>query len=216
MNSTLSLSVAIVDDDADVGEALQWILDQTEGFRCCGVFKSCAEASLGLSVDNLPDVLLMDIGMPHQSGVQCVEALKQRFPELIIVMQTVYSSDELIFESLRAGASGYILKKTTPERLLRAIRDAHEGGAPMSGEVARKVLQFFQQKPKANQDLAQLSERELEVLRLLIDGHQYKTIADKLFVSVHTVRFHLHNIYEKMHVRSRMEAVAKAMKYKLF
>lgn len=216
MNSTLSLSVAIVDDDADVGDALQWILDQTEGFCCCGVFKSCAEAILGLSAGNLPDVLLMDIGMPNQSGVQCVEALKNRFPELIIVMQTVYSSDELIFESLRAGASGYILKKTPAERLLRAIQDAHEGGAPMSGEVARKVLQFFQQKPKANQDLAELSERELEVLRLLIDGHKYKAIADKLFVSVHTVRFHLHNIYEKMHVRSRMEAVAKAMKYKLF
>ncbi|MFN8356922.1 MAG: response regulator transcription factor [Spirosomataceae bacterium] len=216
MTTPPTLSVAIVDDDADVCEALQWILDQTEGFACYGTFRNCAEVLNGLVASSLPDVVLMDIGLPNQSGVQCVEALKQRFPNLIVLMQTVYSSDDLIFQSLRAGASGYILKKTPTDRLLRAIQDAYEGGAPMSGEVARKVLQFFQQKPPAEQAIAELSERELDVLRLLIEGHQYKTIADKLFVSVHTVRFHLHNIYEKMHVRSRMEAVAKAMKYKLF
>lgn len=211
-----ALSVAIVDDDTDVREALQWILDNTEGFSCYGTFKSCAEAVAGLVSDILPDVVLMDIGLPGQSGVQCVELLKKQYPELLIVMQTVHSTDELIFESLRAGASGYILKKTPIDRLLQAIRDAHEGGAPMSGEVARKVLQFFQQKPKTDQPIPELSDRELDVLRLLIEGYSYKTIADRLFVSVHTVRFHLHNIYEKMHVHSRNEAVAKAMKHKWF
>lgn len=130
-------------------------------------------------------------------------------------MQTVHSSDEMIFDSLQAGACGYILKKITTERLLQSIRDAHEGGVPMSGEVARKVLDFFR-KPKTNPSISELSDRELDVLQLLIEGHSYKAIADKLFLSVHTIRFHLHNIYEKLHVRSRMEAVAKAMKHRWF
>ncbi|MEK7257778.1 MAG: response regulator transcription factor [Bacteroidota bacterium] len=216
MPNAQPLTVAIVDDDADIRDALQWILNNSEGFACTGVFKNCGEAVAGLaSAQALPDVVLMDISMPGQSGIECVKLLKESYPNLPVVMQTVHGSDDLIFESLRAGACGYILKKTPADRLLQAIRDAHEGGAPMSGEVARKVLDFFQ-KPQPDPAIATLSERELDVLRLLIDGHSYKAIADRLFLSVHTVRFHLHNIYEKLHVSSRMEAVAKAMKHKWF
>lgn len=210
------LSVAIVDDDADICEALHWIFDHTEGFTCAGVFKNCTEAIAGLEgINPLPSVVLMDIGLPGQSGVECVRILKSHHPSLKIVMQTVHSSDELIFDSLRAGACGYILKKTTADRLLQAIRDAHEGGVPMSGEIARKVLDFFQTK-NTDPAIEKLSERELEVLHLLIQGHSYKGIAEHLFLSVHTIRFHLHNIYEKLHVGSRMEAVAKATKFKWF
>jgi DNA-binding NarL/FixJ family response regulator len=215
MPNSLPLRVAIVDDDADIRDTLHWIFDNTEGFACFGVFKNCTEAVAGLAGDHLPDVVLMDISMPGQSGVECVRILREQHPTLRIVMQTVHSSDDMIFDSLRAGASGYILKKTPVDRLLQAIRDAHEGGAPMSGEVARKVLDFFQQ-PKSDPSVDGLSDREQDVLRLLIEGHSYKAIADRLFLSVHTVRFHLHNIYEKLHVTSRMEAVAKAMKHKWF
>lgn len=215
MPNSLPLRVAIVDDDADIRDTLHWILDNTAGFACFGVFKNCLEAVTGLAGGSLPDVVLMDISMPGQSGVECVRILREQHPTLRIVMQTVHSSDDMIFDSLRAGASGYILKKTPVERLLQAIRDAHEGGAPMSGEVARKVLDFFQQ-PKSDPSVDGLSDREQDVLRLLIEGHSYKAIADRLYLSVHTVRFHLHNIYEKLHVSSRMEAVAKAMKHKWF
>lgn len=209
------LKVAIVDDDALVRDDLQWILNHSEGFQCIGLYKNCMEVLKGLSKDHLPDVILMDISMPGQSGVECVKALKSIYPSLRIVMQTVHSSDDHIFDSLRAGAIGYILKKTPSQKLLNALQDACDGGAPMSGEVARKVLHFFQEQ-KSSPDELGLSEREVDVLRLLIEGYSYKGIAEKLFVSVHTVRFHLHNIYEKLHVSSRMEAVSKVMKYNLF
>lgn len=216
MNPDKDLTVAIVDDDPDIREAMQWILDNTEGFACIGLFKTCSDAINGLDqVESLPNVLLMDIGLPGHSGVQCVRILKEKYPSIQIVMQTVHSSDEMIFDSLQAGASGYILKKMDADRLLQAIRDAHEGGVPMSGEVAKKVLRFFQ-KPIADPEILDLSDREFDVLKLLIEGHSYKMIANRLFLSVHTVRFHLHNIYEKLHVRSRMEAVAKAMKNRWF
>lgn len=216
METNRPLTVAIVDDDSDIREAMHWLFDNSSGFTCTGLFNNCAEAVAGLNdANNLPDVILMDIGLPGQSGVECVKILKDKYPSLKIVMQTVHSSDEMIFDSLQAGACGYILKKITTERLLQSIRDAHEGGVPMSGEVARKVLDFFQ-KPKTNPSISELSDRELDVLQLLIEGHSYKAIADKLFLSVHTIRFHLHNIYEKLHVRSRMEAVAKAMKHRWF
>ena len=209
-----NIKVAIVDDDEEIREGLRWILDNTHGYSCVGTYKNCPDAVTNLPT-NLPDVVLMDIGLPGQSGVECAGILKSMYPALHIIMQTVHSSDDKIFDSLRSGASGYILKKTSPEKLLEAIQEVNEGGAPMSGEVARKVLTFFQT-PKTDKSLSQLSDRELDVLKLLIEGHSYKIIAEKLFVSPHTVRFHLHNIYEKLHVRSRMEAVAKSVKNKWF
>ena len=208
-----TIRVAIVDDDADIRSGLRWMIDHSEGFVCTGVFSSCADA-MGAIGDDLPDVVLMDIGMPGKSGIECVRILTEAHPGVQVVMQTVYSDDEKIFESLRAGAVGYILKKTPSIQVLQAISDAFAGGAPMTGEIARRVLAWFQ-KPKQHDDMSALSGREVEVIEALVEGHSYKAIAEKLFVSVHTVRFHLHNIYEKLHVSSRAEAVAKVMKHKL-
>ncbi len=203
------ITVAIVDDDESMRSSLKWMLEFTDGYACAGSYASCAEALEGLGTSPA-DVVLMDIGMPGTSGIACVRKLKELFPQMQVVMQTVYSDDDRIFESLRAGAVGYILKKTPSLKLLQAISDAYAGGAPMSGEVARRVLAFFQ-RPPAPADGTVLTERETEVLEALIEGHSYKVIAERLYVSVHTVRFHLHNIYEKLHVGSRAEAVAKVM-----
>jgi DNA-binding NarL/FixJ family response regulator len=208
------IHVAIIDDDAEIRTGLQWMIEHSEGFHCSGSYARCDEA-LGLIETDPPDVVLMDIGMPGKSGIECVGTLKERFPDIQVLMLTVYSDDEKIFQSLRAGAVGYMLKKTPSERLLAAIRDAFAGGAPMSSEVAQRVLGYFRQS-KPSKILSSLSEREIEVLEALKEGHSYKAIAEKLFVSVHTVRFHLHNIYAKLHVSSRSEAVAKALNAKEF
>ncbi len=205
------IHVAIVDDDEEIRNGLSWIIGQTEGYLLTGTYKNYTEALNGIS-DDLPDVVLMDIGLPGRSGIECVRELKVKFPSVQFVMQTVYADDENIFQSLRAGAVGYLLKKTPTAKFLQAISDAYEGGSPMSGEIARKVLNYFQTPQKKSSKDYELSDREVDVLKALTEGHSYKAIADKLFVSVHTVRFHLHNIYEKLHVSSRAEAVAKVMK----
>jgi DNA-binding NarL/FixJ family response regulator len=206
------ISVAIIDDDEDIRNGLQWLIDFSDGYRCTATYRNCADAMAGIGAD-IPDVVLMDIGLPGKSGIECVRELTAVFPSIQVVMQTVYSEDEKIFESLRAGAVGYLLKKTPSTSMLQAISDAAAGGAPMTGEIARRVLSYFQ-KPAPQDDTAALSPRETDVLELLVEGHSYKAIAERLFVSVHTVRFHLHNIYEKLHVGSRGEAVAKMMKHK--
>jgi DNA-binding NarL/FixJ family response regulator len=209
------INVAIVDDDEEIRNGLSWIIKNADGYNLTGVYKNFTEAAEGIAAQT-PDVVLMDIGLPGKSGIDCVRELKEKHPEVQFVMQTVYSDDEKIFESLRAGAVGYLLKKTPTSKFLQAISDAYDGGAPMTGEIARKVMQYFQQpQKKKNPSSYELSDRELEVLKALTEGHSYKAIADKLFVSVHTVRFHLHNIYEKLHVSSRAEAVAKVMKEKM-
>ncbi len=205
------IRVAIVDDDEEIRNGLSWIIEQTEGYLLTGAYKNYSEALIGID-ENAPDVVLMDIGLPGRSGIECVRDLKMKFPSVQFVMQTVYADDENIFQSLRAGAVGYLLKKTPTAKFLQAISDAYEGGSPMSGEIARKVLNYFQMPEKKSVKDYQLSDREIDVLKKLTEGHSYKAIADKLFVSVHTVRFHLHNIYEKLHVSSRAEAVAKVMK----
>jgi DNA-binding NarL/FixJ family response regulator len=203
------IHVAIIDDDTEIRTGLRWMIEHSEGFVCTGDFGRCDEAVSALEEDP-PDVVLMDIGMPGKSGIECVEALKARYPDIQVLMLTVYSDDEKIFQSLRAGAVGYLLKKTPSEKLLAAIRDAHAGGVPMSSEIARKILAYLQH-PRTARFSSTLSTREIEVLEALIEGHSYKAIAEKLFLSVHTVRFHLHNIYAKLHVSSRSEAVARAL-----
>ena len=205
------IHVAIVDDDEEIRNGLSWIIGQTEGYHLTGVYKNYTEALNGIA-DTQPDVVLMDIGLPGKSGIECVRELKVKYPKVQFVMQTVYADDENIFQSLRAGAVGYLLKKTPTAKFLQAISDAYEGGAPMSGEIARKVLYYFQAPQKKKSSDYELSDREIDVLKALTEGHSYKSIADKLFVSVHTVRFHLHNIYEKLHVSSRADAVATVMK----
>ncbi len=204
------LFVAIVEDDEIQRNSLRWLIENSGEFSCTGAYASCEEALTGIR-DTPPDVVLMDIDLQGRSGIQCVRLIKNEFPEIHIIMQTVYSDDEKIFESLRAGAVGYLLKKAPTKNLLQAIREAYEGGAPMTGEVARKVLHHFQQ-PKHSSVDELLSERETEVLQQLIRGHSYQAIAEKLFVSVNTIRFHIKNIYEKLHVKSRHEVIAKAMK----
>jgi DNA-binding NarL/FixJ family response regulator len=205
-----TIRVLIIDDDAEIRNALRWVIDHSAGFVCVGAHGLFADA-LATIEDDAPDVVLMDIGLPGQSGIESVEILKERYPDIQCLMLTVHSDDEKIFQSLRVGAVGYLLKKTTPDALLAAIRDAYAGGAPMSTEVARKVLGYFQQQ-KSDKLSARLSKRELDVLQALIEGYTYKAIADKLFVSTNTVSFHLRNIYAKLHVQSRTEAVAKALK----
>ncbi|HTX18762.1 MAG TPA: response regulator transcription factor [Bacteroidota bacterium] len=203
------IRVAIVDDDDEMRKGLRRIIEQATGFHCTD-FRSGASA-LETFDENPPDVVLMDIGMPDKTGIEWVGILQEKYPHVQCLMLTVHSDEEKIFQSLRAGAVGYLLKTTTPDKLLTAIREAHAGGAPMTGEVARKVLTYFQQ-PRQSNVFSSLSQRELDVLLALTEGHTYKSIADKLFVSVNTVRFHLRNIYAKLHVRSRTEAVAKALK----
>lgn len=208
------INIAIVDDDEEIRRSICWIINQSPKFYCSATWKNCGEALKNIESDP-PNVILMDIGLPDKSGIECVKEIKDLFPGIQILMLTVYSDEEKIFHSIRAGAVGYILKNISSEKLLEAIWDANNGGAPMSGEIARKVLNYFRH-PKDDNITSKLSSREVEVLEGLIAGHTYKAIAEKLFLSVHTVRFHLHNIYEKLHVKSRYEAVSLAVKNKLF
>lgn len=207
------IRVAIIDDDNEAREGIAWIVDNSEGFSCVGSYSSCRDALAEIE-STIPDVVLMDIEMPGMTGIEGVGKLKSAFPDIEVLMLTVYSDDEKIFQSLRAGAVGYLLKKTPPDKLLEAIRDTHDGGAPMSSEIARKVLHAFHPQQGATLQ-SPLSAREQEFLEALVEGHSYKAIAEKLFVSVHTVRFHLHNIYAKLHVNSRSEAIAKAMRTRM-
>lgn len=207
------IHVAILDDDQEFSEILSALLNKSDEFLCVATYPNCNEALKNIE-DDLPDILLLDIEMPGKSGIESLKEIKVVFPTVEVMMLTVYSDSEKVFESLRGGAVGYLLKKSPTEKILEAIREAHAGGAPFSGEVARKVLQYFQsQSHQTNPSV--LSDREKEVLEALIEGHSTKTIAEKLFVSAHTVRFHLHNIYVKLHVNSRAEAVAKVLKNRL-
>lgn len=213
-NSNDIIRVAIVDDDAGVRDMIASLMGDAEGLQFVGAFSSCDDVMENM-IEEIPDVVLMDINMPGRSGIECVEALRMEIPDLKILMLTNYSDDERIFESLRAGAVGYLLKNSSIERLTELIKEAHHGGAPMSGEIAQKVLAYFQSQKKNVKYTAALSDRELEVLRALTGGLSNKEISAKLFISLPTVRFHLKNIYAKLHVNSRTEAVIKAMQEKL-
>lgn len=208
------ITVAIVDDDANVRGMIQMLIGNAADLKFVGAYSSCDDV-LENMIDDIPDVVLMDINMPGRSGIECVEALRLEIPDMKILMLTNYSDDERVFDSLRAGAVGYLLKNSSIEKISEAIKEAHNGGAPMSGEIAQKVLAYFQSQKKNVKYTTELSERELDVLRALTDGLSNKEIAAKLFVSLPTVRFHLKNIYAKLHVTSRTEAVIKAMQEKL-
>jgi len=212
--TTSGIRIIVVEDDSKVREGLRWLIDDNEGMVCVGAYGTMRAALEGVE-NNSPDVVLLDIGLPDMSGIEGVGLIKERFPHVQVLMVTVYSSDEMVFHALQAGAVGYILKKTSSEKIISAIVDAYNGGAPMSNEIARRVLQFFQQRPVDKVSQTELSQREIEVLKALVDGLTYKAIADSLFVSINTVRFHLRNIYAKLHVASRSEAIVKALKEKL-
>jgi DNA-binding NarL/FixJ family response regulator len=206
------ISVCIVDDNSDLRNALEEIVGMSEGYKCIGTIGTAEEAVQQIPILR-PDVVLMDINLGgNESGIDCVRALKHQVPATNFMMCTVYEEDEKIFEALSAGASGYILKKTAPSRLLESIRELFQGGAPMSSQIARKVVAAFQNKPTGNTDngeLDGLSNREREILEQLSKGLMYKEIAAELFISPETVRKHVYHIYEKLHVTNRIEAVNK-------
>lgn len=204
-----NISVCIVEDNNDIRQALEQIIMMADGYLFAGSFISAEAAVIGIP-KVLPDVILMDINLGGMSGIDCVRELKPRHPELLFMMCTVYEEDEKIFEALSAGANGYILKKTAPGKLLEAIRELAEGGAPMSSQIARKVVAAFQEKnTQSSGVLDALSNREHEILELLAKGMLYKEISTKLGIAQETVRKHVYHIYEKLHVTNRVEAVNK-------
>jgi len=207
----MSIRVAIVEDDAGVRETLKKIVHKAPMLSFDGAYGSAEEAFEPIT-SNRPDVALVDINLPGKSGITLVAELKAKRPQLAVMMITVYDDGDQIFDSLQAGASGYLLKRSTPEEIVQAITQLHAGGAPMSAEVARKVVNFFQRRTKTESELKQLSPREMEILRELARGYRYKEIADRLNIGVETVRTHVHHIYEKLHVESRTEAVVKFMR----
>lgn len=207
----MEIKVAIVEDNDGIRESLSILISGSPGFQCIAVFKNSEDAIEKIPTLNV-DVILMDINLPNMSGIECTRILKEKNPNIQIIMQTVYENSEMIFESLKAGATGYLLKRTTPVKLLEAVEEAYKGGSPMSSQIARMVVESFQIKPKGEKNLPILTDREGEILLHLSKGYRYKEIADKLIISIDTVRSHIRNIYEKLQVRSRTEAVLKYYK----
>jgi DNA-binding NarL/FixJ family response regulator len=211
----MTISVCIVDDNKDIRSALEQIILMADGYTLAGSFSDAEEALQKIPIV-MPNVVLMDINLGDgDSGIDCVRLLKPQFPEILFMMCTIYEEDEKIFDALKAGANGYILKKTAPGKLLDAIRELYEGGAPISSQIARKVVNAFRAKPASEpggataKPLGILSNRENEILELLAQGMLYKEIAARLFISQETVRKHVYHIYEKMHVNNRVEAINK-------
>lgn len=202
--------VSIVEDDTEVRETLAFIINSSEGFSCENTYADCESALVGIP-QNLPDVVLMDIGLPGKSGIECIEILKRTIPDMDFIVLTIQEDDDSVFDSLNAGACGYLLKNTEPDRILQSIKEVVNGGSPMSSSIARKVVKSFH----INREDNLLTVRETEILKKLCEGQNYKVIAESLFVSGHTVRAHIKNIYSKLHVHSRGEAVKKAINEKL-
>jgi len=205
------ISVTIVDDEKELRESIKTFVDGSPGFRCVSSYSNAAAALAGLPKDD-SDVVLMDINMVGMDGIECVERLKTTMPEIQIVMLTVYEDTDKIFKALSAGASGYLLKRSSPARLLEAIKEVHAGGSPMSSSIARKVVASFRKATPAVENPIHLSPREQAVLDCLAKGLTYKQIADQLEISIDTIRTYLRRIYEKLHVQSRTEAVAKYLR----
>jgi DNA-binding NarL/FixJ family response regulator len=204
----MNKSVVVVEDDRALRQQIVDILGTASDIRCVGAFASAEEALKAIPA-RTPDVVLMDIKLPGMSGIDCVAKLKRMLPSLQIIMVTIFEDSERIFRALKAGASGYLVKSRPPEQLLEAIRDVHSGGSPMSSHIARKVVQHFHLLDPSPKEAENLSPREEQVLDLLASGFIYKEIGDKLSISVETVRTYVKNICNKMHVRNRLEAVAR-------
>jgi DNA-binding NarL/FixJ family response regulator len=208
------IKVAIIEDRREIREGLGAMINFTDGFSCVGNYRSMEEA-LHRIPHNVPDVVLSDIGLPGMDGIEGVKILKEKYPQLTILMLSVYDDNERIFDALCAGACGYLLKKTPPAKLIESLKDAMLGGAPMSPEIARKVVTLFRDfRPPERVDY-DLTPHEVRLLKLLVEGHSYKTAALELSVSTNTISFHLKNIYEKLQVHSKSEAVAKALQQRL-
>jgi DNA-binding NarL/FixJ family response regulator len=202
------IKVAIVEDNKTTREVLETIVNMSSDFRCVCTC-STAEDALRVLPGHEPELVLMDIQLPNMSGVQCVAKLKELLPSVKAIMVTVYEDPDRIFRALRAGASGYLLKRSTPEEVVGAMREVQQGGGAMSGEIARKVIEHFREQAAATTEMDQLTAREREVLELVVHGLSNKEITDRLNVTMAAVRFHLKHIYQKLHVHSRTEAVLK-------
>lgn len=208
------IKVAVFDDNKPRRELLEMLLNSTTGMQCTGAFEDCQQV-LKHIMQNIPDVVLMDIDMPNVNGIEGLQLIKKHFADIKILMQTVFEDDDKIFSAICAGADGYILKKTPPAKLIDAINEVMSGGAPMTPTVARQVLQSFNNRNKKSAAEFNLTDREHEILSMLVKGLSYKMIADKCNVSYSTVNSHITHIYEKLHVKSGTEAVAKAIDQKL-
>jgi DNA-binding NarL/FixJ family response regulator len=208
------IRVAVVEDHHKFRECLEFLLNNTEGYVCVGGYRTMEEALEKIG-QRLPDVVLLDIGLPGMNGIEGVKLLKERYPDVLVLMNTVYDDDERVFDALCAGASGYLLKKTPPALLLGSVQQAVAGGAPMSPEVARRVIRLFREVRPPERSDYQLTPHELRLLQLLVDGHSYKSAATSLGVTPKTVSFHLQKIYEKLQVHSKSEAVSKALRHRL-
>jgi DNA-binding NarL/FixJ family response regulator len=206
-----TIKTAIIEDIRDIREGLATLINFTEGFACTGSYRSMEDAMRQIK-SNVPDVLLSDIGLPGMDGIEGIGILKEQYPEMTILMLTVYDDDERIFDAICAGASGYLLKRTPPAKILENIREAVSGGAPMSPEVASRVIKLFREvRPPEKVDF-DLTPHETRLLKLLVDGHNYTTAAEELNVSYNTIKFHMRHIYEKMQVHSKSEAVSLALR----
>ncbi len=208
----MNIKVAIFEDNHNLRIGLYQLINGTEGYECVGAFEDCSNLLKHIK-DTSPDIVLMDIELPGINGIEGVKIIRGKYPDLKILMQTIFEENEKIFQSILAGASGYILKNTSPSRILDAIKEIYEGGAPMSPSIATKVLKMIGHHPaKAKVNMFDLSEREKEILSCLVDGMSYKLIADACIISIDTVRTHIRSIYEKLQVHSKGEAVAAAIK----
>lgn len=208
------ISVVIVEDDGQIRQGISTLIKTSDDFFLKGEFSEC-QSLLEVIDDILPDVFLMDISMPRMTGTECARKIKQLYPAANIIMLTVYDDDEKIFESLRAGASGYILKSASLDQILEAIKDVHSGGAPMTPSIARRVIKYFDDSTAIKNNF-NLTQRENEILQELVNGLSYKKISEKLFISLDTVRSHIKNIYQKLHVNSKSEAILKTLKNKSY
>ena len=207
----MSIRVIIFEDNPLLRDSLYQLIHGTNGLSCVGVFANCEDLVFNIQ-KSAPQVVLMDIQMPGTNGVEAVKVIKANFPGTRIIMHTVVEDEDKIFTSICNGASGYLLKNTTPARLLQAIEEVHEGGAPMTPSIARKVLEKFRRQTPGSLELDTLSERERKILECLVEGMSYKMIASECLISTDTVRHHIRNIYDKLHVHSKSEAVVKALR----
>jgi DNA-binding NarL/FixJ family response regulator len=212
--SRTPIKVAIVEDQRNIRECMAILIDGTEGFHCAGTYRSMEEA-IDKIPHVMPDVVLADIGLPGMDGIKGVRILKERLPQLLILMITVYNDDDRIFDAICAGAAGYLLKKTPPTKLIESLREAVSGGAPMSPEIARRVIELFREHRPSERENYNLTPHETRLLKLFVQGHNYKTAASELGVSFNTINFHVRNIYSKLQVHSRSEAVVKALRDRL-
>lgn len=205
------ITVSIVEDIAEVRESMERLIQNSTDFLLIGSYSNAELAEKELPKQT-PDIVIMDINLPGKSGIECIAGIKEHCPGSQFIMFTIFEDDQKVFDALEAGASGYLLKKTPKEKILEGLKELHQGGSPMSTQIARKVIQVFQKSKSMNEEAASLTKKEKEILDLLSKGFLYKEIAEKTVITANTVKQHIHNIYEKLHVQNRTEAINKVYK----